>query len=88
MVKPSFEPTIILGTPSASSNTSFLLVVKLNAEFQLNLFVLIGEPLKVNSTPVLYILPTFLRIVLLLLFGKPTDGGSGTPKIKPSILFL
>src|SRR5690349_7862158 len=38
----------------------------------------------VNSTPLLYILPTLVAISL----GRPADGGCSTLRIKPSILFL
>ncbi|MNT59251.1 hypothetical protein D3C72_1967470 [compost metagenome] len=76
---------MISALPADSDVTLFFTCVKLSDEFQVKSLFLTISPLIANSIPRLYMLPTFLRI---LLPGIPFDGDCGTSRISPFTLFL
>src|SRR5690606_7279909 len=85
---PSRDPVMMEDTPLARDITSLVLVVRLNEVFQRNRSCWTGDALSVNSKPLLAVSPTCCRMLLLVELGTPTDGGSGTAKINPSIALL
>src|SRR6185295_18060775 len=76
---------LISGTPGASAVTRFLFRVILKEVFHLKFFPEMGFAFKVNSKPLLYMVPTLVDI---LRFGTPVDPDCGTSMIRPSMLFL